>query len=182
MITAMLKWTLNVALGLSPPLTSVIEQTPIDAQHSANQGMILGRITEEVTGAALAGAEVSLSCDCPMGSIQTETNRRGVYSFSALRAGIYLVRVSVAGIVVEKTIALPENAVIRSNLSIELSDAESLQFIAPPVNHTTHGCGHCTAGDGDSLGFWGLLLAFGLLCTSYCRRYLAQNSGGERTP
>jgi hypothetical protein len=167
MTAFILRWVTCIALTSHFSLTSPVEQ--------ADQGDIIGRITDEATKAPVAGVKVVLSCDCPVAPRQAETSDRGVYSFLGLPAGAYLVQAHVGDGRIEKTVDLAAGATVRSNFSFKLRDTETLRTITVPINHTEDGCGHCAASDNRSA--WGLLLFFGLWGTNATVR--RRSSPGE---
>jgi Carboxypeptidase regulatory-like domain len=104
----------------------------------SDSAVLSGRVTD-ASGAVVVGASVSVSNVETGASNQIRTNEAGLYSFSALRPGIYRVAVRASGFrqAVRDGLVLHVQDVIKQDISLEVGSADEIVTVtgeAPLVN------------------------------------------------
>src|SRR5207253_9455989 len=108
------------------------------ASGQSDNAVLSGRVTD-ASGAVVVGASVTVGNLETGISNQTKTNEAGVYTFSALRPGIYRVSVRATGFrqAVRDGLVLHVQDVIKVNAALEVGSAEEIVTVtgeAPLVN------------------------------------------------
>ena len=128
-----------IPVGVTAPAPAPLpEQAPIEvpAPHKRSaRAVINGVVKNALTGEALEGAYVILSCSCLADTVERVTNTRGIYAFTDLPAGVYTVTTLHGKAVVNKIVELPRGAKYRVNASLDPASegVETLIVTATPL-------------------------------------------------
>jgi len=139
---SLLKTFLSLSLAACPafliglaPATS--EAAPADAPASSTAGsggVITGVVKNSKSKESIENAVVVLQCSCLSQQRETYTNARGVYRFTNLPQGQYIVQVLAGKASISKSTTLPRNAKFRANFTIDpQSKIERVLVVAAPI-------------------------------------------------
>ena len=90
---------------------------PAEAK-AADDGQIVGRVTNSEDKQPLSGALVLIQCSCLSSSLETTTNERGLYRFTDLPPGTYTIQVLSGEADVSRVTQLPRAAKFRADFSL----------------------------------------------------------------
>ena len=128
-----------IPVGVTAPAPAPLpEQAPIEvpAPHERSaQAVINGVVKNALSGEAIEGAYVILSCNCLGEPVERVTNARGIYAFTGLPSGVYTVTTLYGQAVVNKIVELPRGAKYRVNASLDPASAgvETITVTAAPL-------------------------------------------------
>lgn len=106
------------AIFAAPPVVDDAFE-PVEISTPLTASAISGVVHDSRTGAAIAGASVTLSCDCLEGAIVQQSDERGRYRFFNLPPGVFTVGVNVKGANFDKVIEVPARVDYHCNFAFD---------------------------------------------------------------
>ena len=119
-------------LALLPLLLFAPDLEPIPVELLPDQGAVSGVVSDPVLDMAVAGATVTLSCECLSQPLTVRTNVRGIYAFQELPAGSYELHAEAGLDSMTRAFELPERAKFRANFGLNTTGAEIIEISTEP--------------------------------------------------